>query len=59
MIHTVKGFSLVNEAKVDIVLELPSFFMIQCMLAIWSLVPLPFKIQLVYLEVLSSCTAEA
>ena len=32
VIHTVKGFSIVNEAEVDVFLEL----------AIWSLVPLPF-----------------
>ena len=42
MIHTVKGFSVVNEAEVDVFLELSCFSMIQCMLAICSLVPLPF-----------------
>ena len=26
MIHTVKGFSIVSEAEVDVFLELPSFF---------------------------------
>ena len=26
MIHTVKGFSVVNEAEVDVFLELPCFF---------------------------------
>ena len=26
VIHTVKGFSIVNEAEVDVFLELPSFF---------------------------------
>ena len=26
MIHTVKGFSVVNEAEVDVFLEFPSFF---------------------------------
>ena len=26
MIHTVKGFSLVNEAEVDVILEFPCFF---------------------------------
>ena len=36
-----------------------AFSMIQRMLAIWSLVPLPFLIQLEHLEVLSSCTVEA
>ena len=42
MIHTVKGFSVVNEAEVDVFLELSCFSMIQCMLAICSLGPLPF-----------------
>ena len=36
MIHTVKGFGIVNKAEVDAFLEL-SFSMIQAMLAIWSL----------------------
>ena len=41
VIHTVKGFSIVNEAEVFS--EIPLlFFMIQRMLAIWSLGPLPF-----------------
>ena len=40
VIHTVKSFKVVNEA--DVFLELSCFFMIQWMLAIWSLVPLPF-----------------
>ena len=42
VIHTVKGFSIVNKAEIDIFLELFIFLMIQWMLAIWSLVPLPF-----------------
>ena len=42
VIHTVKGFGLVNEVDVDVFLELSCFSMIQQMLAIWSLVPLPF-----------------
>ena len=42
MIHTVKGFGIVNKAKVDIFLELSCFFSdCQQMLAVWSLVPLP------------------
>ena len=41
MIHTVKGFDIVNKAEIDIFLEL-AFSMIQQMLAMWSLVPLPF-----------------
>ena len=43
VVHTVKGFGTVNKAEVDVFLELSCFFlMIQRMLAIWSLVPLPF-----------------
>ena len=42
VIHTVKGFDIVNKAEIDVFLELSSFSMIQQMLAIWSLVPLPF-----------------
>ena len=38
VIHTVKGFDIVNKAEVDGL----SFLMIQQMLVIWSLVPLPF-----------------
>ena len=34
MIHTVKGFSVVNEAEVDVFLEFSCFSMIQGMLAI-------------------------
>ena len=41
VIHTVKGFGIVNKAEVDVFLEL-SFSVIQRMLAIWSLVPLHF-----------------
>ena len=41
MIHTVKGFSIVNEAEVDVFSGI-LFSMIQRMLAVWSLVPLPF-----------------
>ena len=42
VIHTGKGCRLVNKAEVDVFLELSCFFMIQRMLAIWSLVSLPF-----------------
>ena len=57
-IHTVKSFSIVSEAAVDVFLEFPSFSMIQRKLAIWSLIPLPFINQLVNLEVLSPGTVE-
>ena len=36
-----RGFGVVSEAEVDVILKL-SFSMIQQMLAVWSLVPLPF-----------------
>ena len=43
VIHTVKGFGIVSKAEIDVFFwnSLP-FSMIQRMLAIWSLVPLPF-----------------
>ena len=40
--HTVKGFSIVNEAEVDIFLEFPCFLYDPASVTIWSLVPLPF-----------------
>ena len=42
VIHIVKGFVVVNKAKIDIFLDLSSFSMIQQMLPICSLVHLPF-----------------
>ena len=43
LIHTVNGFDIVNKAQVGVCLELSCFFfMIQRMLGIRSLVPLPF-----------------
>ena len=42
VIHTVKGFDIVNKAEIDVSLNSLAFYMIQRMLAIWSLVPLPF-----------------
>ena len=42
VIHTIKGFDIVNKAEVNIFLELSCFFDDPWMLAIWSLVPLPF-----------------
>ena len=41
VIHTVRGFHIVSEAQVIFFNSL-AFLMIQQMLAIWSLVPLPF-----------------
>ena len=43
VIHTVKGFGIVNKAEVDVFFwNSLAFSMMQLMLAIWSLVPLPF-----------------
>ena len=43
MIHTVKGFGVVNNAEVDVFFwNSLAFLMIQWMLAIRSLLPLPF-----------------
>ena len=43
MIHTVKGFSIVNETEVDVFSwSSLALSIVQQMLAIWSLVPLPF-----------------
>ena len=42
VVHTVKSFSVVNETEVDVFWNSLTFSMIQRMLAIWSLVPLPF-----------------
>ena len=42
MIHTVKGFSVVSEVEIDVFLEFLALSMFLRMLAIWSLVPLPF-----------------
>ena len=42
VIHRVKGFGIVSKAEIDVFLELSCFSMIQRMLAIWSLVPMPF-----------------
>ena len=39
VIHTIKGFSIVSEAEVDVFLELSCFFVIEQMLVID---PLPF-----------------
>ena len=42
VIHTVKGFGLVNKAEIDVFWNSLAFSMIQRILAICSLVPLPF-----------------
>ena len=42
VIHTVKGFGIVNRAEVDVFLEFSCFFYDPTDVGIWSLVPLPF-----------------
>ena len=42
VIHTVKGFGIVNKAEIDVFFGTLAFLMIQQMLAIWPVVPLPF-----------------
>ena len=42
VIHTVKGFGIVNKAETGVLSGTLAFSMIQQMLAIWSLVPPPF-----------------
>ena len=42
VIYTVKGFGMVNKVERDFFWNFFAFSMIQQMLAIWSLVPLPF-----------------
>ena len=45
VIHTVKGFSIVSEVEVDFFFNPLAFSVIQWVLAIWPLVPLPFLSQ--------------
>ena len=59
MLHTVKAFGIVNKAEGDVFLESPDFLMIQRMLAIGTLVSLPFLNPVEHLEVPDSCTVEA
>ena len=42
VIHTVKGFGIVNKAEIDVFLEVSCFFNDLTDVAIWSLLPLPF-----------------
>ena len=44
MIHKVKGFGIVNKAEIYVFWHSLAFLMIQWMLPIWSLIPLPFLI---------------
>ena len=56
VIHMVKGFSVVNEAEVDVRLEPPCFF--HGPANVGSLIS-AFSRQLLHLEVLGSCTPKA
>ena len=42
VIHKVEDFGVINKAEIDVFLLTVAFLMIQQILAIWSLVPLPF-----------------
>ena len=57
VIHIVKSFRVVNEA--NSFFNSIAFYMIQQMLGIYSLVPLPFLNPAVHLEFLSLHTVEA
>ena len=56
--HTVKGFSIVNEAVVDIFLEFPCFFYDPVDFINLMSGSSAFSVQLVHLEVLSSHSTE-
>ena len=59
VIHTVKGFGIVNKAEIDVFLELSCFFDDPANVGNWSLVPLPFLKPAWTSEVYSSRIAEA
>ena len=59
MIHTVKGFGVVNKAEVDVFLELSWFFDEPPDVGNLTSGSSAFSIQLEHLEVLGSCTVEA
>ena len=59
MIHTIKGFSVVNEAEVDVFLEFSCFFYDPTDVGNLISVLLLFLNLAVHLEVLGSHTAEA
>ena len=58
VIHTIKGFTIVSAAEVDVFWDCLAFSMIQCMLAI-RLVPLDFLNPACTSEILGSHTTEA
>ena len=58
VIHTVKGFGIVNKAEIDVFLELSCFFDDPMDVGYLILDPLSFLNQLEYLEVHGSQTVE-
>ena len=59
MIHTIKGFSVVNEAEVDVFLKLSCFLYDPTDVGNLVSSSSVFSKSSLYLKVLSSCTAEA
>ena len=59
VIHTVKGFGIVNKAEVDVFLKLPCFFDDPTDAGNLISGSSAFLTQLEHLEVLGSCTVEA
>ena len=59
VIHTVKGFSIVNETKVDVFLEFPCFYCDPVDVGNLISGSSAFLNPAVHLEVLSSCSVEA
>ena len=57
VIHTVKGFGIVNKAEIDVFLELSCFF--DDPVDFGNLIPGSFQIQLEHLQFHGSCTVEA
>ena len=58
VIHTVKGFDIVNKAGIDVFLELSCFFHDPADVGNLSLVPLPFLKPAEHQGVHGSCIAE-
>ena len=64
VIHTVKGFGIVNKAEIDVSLELSCFFddpmdVGNLISGLKKAISLPFKIQLEHLEIHGSHIVEA
>ena len=59
VIHTIKGFGFVNEAEIDVFLELSCFFDDPTDVGNLISGSSAFSIQLEYLEIHGSCIAEA